>query len=66
MSFVRIPHQFDKPVADLTKPVYRHLLEQRWKNEGALDLVVRQNVAFVLNASQRLKDGACAPDECRA
>ena len=27
--------------ADLTKPIYKHLVEQRWREEGALDLLVR-------------------------
>lgn len=27
--------------ADLSRPVYRRLLEQRWREEGALDLLVR-------------------------
>lgn len=28
-------------VADMTKPVYRHLLEKKWRNEGRLDKLVR-------------------------
>ena len=28
-------------LADMSKPVYRHMLEQRWREEGALDLLVR-------------------------
>lgn len=27
-------------LADMTRPVYRHLLEQRWREEGALDMLV--------------------------
>lgn len=27
--------------ADLKRPVYRHLLEQRWRKYGTLDLLVR-------------------------
>ena len=26
----------------MTKPVYRHLAEQKWRNDGDLDLLVRQ------------------------
>ncbi|KAL5535788.1 MRPL35 [Sanghuangporus sanghuang] len=29
-------------MADLTKPVYRHLVEQRWRNYGALDLLMER------------------------
>ena len=27
-------------LADMSKPVYRHLVEQRWREEGALDMLV--------------------------
>lgn len=27
----------------MSKTVYRHLLEQRWREEGALDLLVRSD-----------------------
>ncbi|KAI0089880.1 phosphatidylethanolamine-binding protein [Irpex rosettiformis] len=29
-------------LADLSKPVYRHLLEQRWREDGALDLLMER------------------------
>ncbi|GJE94174.1 PEBP-like protein [Phanerochaete sordida] len=29
-------------LADMTRPVYRHLIEQRWRQEGALDLVMER------------------------
>ncbi|KAI0706214.1 phosphatidylethanolamine-binding protein [Cytidiella melzeri] len=29
-------------LADLSKPVYRHLLEQRWRKEGPLDLLMER------------------------
>ncbi|TFY74954.1 hypothetical protein EWM64_g9057 [Hericium alpestre] len=29
-------------LADLSKPVYRHLVEQRWRQEGALDLLMER------------------------
>ncbi|KII86518.1 hypothetical protein PLICRDRAFT_165126 [Plicaturopsis crispa FD-325 SS-3] len=29
-------------MADLSKPVYRHLVEQRWRSEGALDLLMER------------------------
>lgn len=29
------------PPADMSKPIYRRLLEQRWREEGVLDLLVR-------------------------
>ncbi|KAL5519253.1 MRPL35 [Sanghuangporus vaninii] len=29
-------------MADLTKPVYRHLVEQKWRNYGALDLLMER------------------------
>lgn len=28
-------------LADMTKPVYQHLAEQKWRNDGDLDLLVR-------------------------
>ena len=28
-------------LADMTKPIYRHLVEKRWRNDGDLDLLVR-------------------------
>jgi hypothetical protein len=28
-------------LADMNKLVYRHLAEQKWRNKGALDLLVR-------------------------
>ena len=33
----------DDIAADLKRPVYRHLLEQRWRNYGTLDLLVRSS-----------------------
>ena len=27
-------------VADMTRPVHRHLVEQRWREDGRLDLLV--------------------------
>ncbi len=29
-------------VADMSKPIYRHLAEQKWREEGDLDLLVRR------------------------
>ncbi|EKM60509.1 uncharacterized protein PHACADRAFT_246507 [Phanerochaete carnosa HHB-10118-sp] len=29
-------------LADMTKPVYRHLIEQRWREDGILDLVMER------------------------
>lgn len=31
-------------IVDMSKPVHRHLVEQRWRNEGGLDLLVRRFV----------------------
>lgn len=44
---------------------HRHLLEQRWRSEGALDLLVRSSVAFrlVLGLNTFL-DGTNTPNEC--
>jgi hypothetical protein len=33
-------------VADMNQKVYRHLIEQRWRNQGALDLLVRGSNPF--------------------
>jgi len=48
----------------MSQKVYRHLIEQRWRNEGALDLLVRCFNAFrffaLFNIS--LLDGASLPD----
>jgi hypothetical protein len=30
--------------ADMSQKVYRHLIEQRWRSEGALDLLVRYSI----------------------
>ena len=39
-------------VADMNQKVYRHLIEQRWRNEGALDLLVcRLNIFCFLPCS---------------
>jgi large subunit ribosomal protein L35 len=38
------------PLADMSKPVYRHLAEQKWRNEGDLDLLVGISfLAFALS-----------------
>src|SRR5579859_6524350 len=29
------------PLADMSNPVHRHVVEQRWRKEGALSLLVR-------------------------
>jgi len=29
--------------ADMTKPIYRHLVGKKWRNDGDLDLLVRRN-----------------------
>lgn len=31
----------DNAPADMKKPIYRHLVEQRWREDGPLDLLVR-------------------------
>lgn len=28
-------------IVDMTRPVHRHLMEQKWRNDGGLDLLVR-------------------------
>ena len=33
-------------LADMNQKVSRHLIEQRWRNEGALDLLVRCSNPF--------------------
>jgi len=35
--------------ADMSQKVYRHLIEQRWRNEGALDLLVRSFIQYILS-----------------
>lgn len=33
--------------ADMSKPIYRHLVEQRWREEGDLDLLVRTSSSII-------------------
>lgn len=40
-GFLRSPLLISR-LADMSKPVYRHLAEQKWRNEGDLDLLVRR------------------------
>lgn len=46
----RLPSEFlEKPsiilrLADMTKPVYQHLAEKKWRNDGDLDLLVRRHL----------------------
>lgn len=52
----------------MSKPVYRHLAEQKWRTEGGLDLVVCTlplATKYGSNVSSR-PDGAYTPDERRA
>ena len=32
--------------ADMSRPVDRHIIEQRWRKEGPLDLLVRRSTIF--------------------
>lgn len=52
----------------MTKPVYRHLVEKRWREEGALDLLVRCIFLYDLNLllSTPFLDGTYSPNESRA
>jgi large subunit ribosomal protein L35 len=52
-------------LADMTRPVHRHLLEQRWREEGALDLLVGvlMHNAYFLRSSRTL-DGTYTSDAC--
>lgn len=34
-------------IVDMTKPVHRHLMEQKWRKEGGLDLLVGFSASFV-------------------
>lgn len=50
--------------ADMSKPVYRHLVEQRWREEGDLDLLVRSpRFIEILHAEYRREDGTYPPNE---
>ena len=49
---------------DMTKPVHRHLVEQRWRSDGDLDLLVSLPPLF--GGKRRysfLLDGAATPNE---
>ena len=35
----------------MTKPVYRHLAEKKWRSEGDLDLLVRRHLLFSTHCS---------------
>ena len=44
--YLQIPFQIPLLIlcsADMTKPVYQHLAEKKWRNEGDLDLLVRRH-----------------------
>ena len=51
-------------VADMNQKVYRHLVEQRWRSEGALDLLVRHSNLLVSHLVFNVfgLDGASLPD----
>jgi len=38
-------------LADMSKPVYRHLVEHKWRNDGDLDLLVRVSICAFTDAS---------------
>ncbi len=45
---------------------HRHLVEQKWRKDGDLDLLVRYRAAAKPLALILLEiDGAAVPDECR-
>ena len=48
----------------MNKTVYRHLLEQRWREEGALDLLVSGLIIFLCSTNLLIADGAYSSDEC--
>lgn len=53
---------------DMSKPSHRHLLEQRWRGEGKLDLLVcfsSQSQAKLSLTDYIIIDGAYSPDERR-
>lgn len=39
---------------DLSRPVHRYLLEQKWRKQGALDLVVSSSCELVLNETNQI------------
>lgn len=54
------------PLADMSKPVYRHLTEKKWRNDGDLDLLVRSRPLFQLVLPiLTFPDGKDSPNECR-
>ena len=42
----KLPRPLTTLLADMSKPVYRHLAEQKWRNDGDLDLLVRRRPPF--------------------
>jgi hypothetical protein len=53
--------------ADMSQKVYRHLIEQRWRNEGALDLLVATRfLSVVISVNQITIDGTSLPDACHS
>ncbi|TFK76620.1 PEBP-like protein [Pluteus cervinus] len=76
-SEVNLPHvrwQVANAMVDMSKPVHRHILEQRWRKEGNLDLLMERihqmnvvpDVIPVLHPSVDLHITAKnTPDQCR-
>lgn len=52
-------------VADMSQTVYRRLLEQRWREEGTLDLLVSRIRIMYGRSSQSVLDGAYSSNERR-
>ena len=56
----------DVCAGDMHQLIYRHLSEKRWREEGALDLLVRVSAMQQPQLlSWPVTDGAYSPDECR-
>jgi large subunit ribosomal protein L35 len=49
-------------IADMSKPVHRHLVEQRWREEGDLDLLVCLGWNFHDSCINKCIDGTASPD----
>lgn len=55
-------------IADMSKAVDRHIIEQRWRKEGALDLLVCRLILYSLIHSfpSHPSDGTYSPNACHS
>jgi len=55
-------------LVDMSKPVHRHLMEQKWRKDGGLDLLVRAHCSTVclVRCNVYSTDGTYPPNECHS